>query len=109
MGRNTRVINAVGAEQPTTGHTHADVVGNDTVKTLGALNDRTTKVVATLEAADVRVTFDGQDPVNALGSEVGHHYFDGAVFEMNRNTALAMKVLEHTAGSNYVLRVTEFE
>lgn len=109
MGRNTRIVNTVTNEQPTTGVQHADVVGDDTVKTLGDLAENTSRVMITLEGADSRVTFDGRDPSNASGSEVGHLYYDGSVFDLNRVTAQQMKIIEKTAGSPYVLRITEFE
>ncbi len=109
MARNTRVVNTVTNEQPTTGVQHADVVGDDTVQVIGDLNERTSRILVTLEGADARVTYDGQDPDNTGGSEVGHLFFDGAVFDLNRNTANAMKFLEAVAGSHYTLRISEFE
>ncbi len=109
MARNTRVVNMVTNEQPTAGVQHADVVGNDSVQTIGDLAANTSRVLITLEGADARVTFDGQDPSNTGGSEVGHWYYDGAVFDLNRVTAQKMKIIEQTAGSPYTLRITEFE
>lgn len=109
MARNTRIVNAVTNEQPATGIQHADVVGDDTVKTIGDLAPNTSRVMITLESADARVTFDGRDPSNTAGSEVGHWYYDGAEFDLNRVTAQKMKIIEQTAASHYVLRITEFE
>jgi len=109
VARNTRVVNQVTSEQPTSGVQHADVVGDDTVQSIGALNERTSRVMVSVENANVRVTYDGQSPDNTGGSEVGHLFYAGAVFDLNRNTASAMKFVEATAGDHYTLRISEFE
>jgi len=107
VARNTRVVNQVTSEQPTTGVQHADVTVGGTVVDLGALNDRTSRVLVTIDGANVRATYDGSAP--ATSPAAGHLFYDGAELDLNRTTALAMKFVEATAATPATLRVTEFE
>lgn len=107
--RAVKIVNQVAHDQPTTGVQHPDVIIGASAVGVGEINERTGRVYMMTEGGDVRVTYDGREPSNAAGAEVGKLFYDGAIFNENSVTASRMKFVAAASGVSVVLRISEFE
>lgn len=78
-------------------------VANDTVRQFLAFHGNCTHVLWSLEGADVRVTFDGSDPVAGAN---GHLFLDGATGVWRVELAQAARFTRN-AGVNAAIHVTQ--
>jgi hypothetical protein len=87
---------------------HGSVALGDVAAGIGAMaNTGCVRVQMTCEG-DVRCTYDGSNPSNAVGSEAGHKFLDGYVFDVTRESAERMLFVSAVPGVAAALRVTEF-
>lgn len=84
------VSNQISNLVPTPGTSDQNITVSNAVKTLSGLASTTTHVLFTLDGADARVTFDGDDPV-ADGN--GHLYTWPANGVWHKTTANNMKII----------------
>ena len=76
-----------------------------TVRQFAALSDSTTHCVINVQVADVRVTFDGDDPV---AGSVGCLFPEGTFMYWSRSAVELMKLVRN-AGTNAVVWISEFK
>lgn len=87
---------------------HPSVALGDAPLGIGAIqDDNCVRVTITCEG-DVRVTYDGSNPSNTAGSEAGHLFYDGHVFDVTRESAEAMLFVAAVTGGSPTLRITEW-
>lgn len=87
---------------------HSSVVLGDTPLGIGAIQDENCVRVQITCENDVRVTYDGSSPSNVSGSEAGHLFYDGYIFDVTRESAEEMLFVAATAGGSATLRITEW-
>jgi D-serine deaminase-like pyridoxal phosphate-dependent protein len=88
---------------PTPGVAHADVALTAGAVTLGTFAAETERVLVTVAAAPVCMSFDGTTPT----ASTGHWFAAGAVIPLHVETAKLVKAIKE--GSNARLAVTEFQ
>lgn len=87
---------------------HPAIVLGDAPLGIGAIQDEDCVRVTITCEGDVRVTYDGSSPSNVSGSEAGHLFYDGNVFDVTRESAEAMLFVSASTGVPATLRITEW-
>ena len=91
--------------KPTTGVTDQSLAVADSAVQFGtAFNSLTKYVVLDIQTADVRVTYDGSDPV---GGSNGHILFAGRSYTWSKEAAAAAKFIRN-GGTSASIHASEF-
>ncbi len=87
---------------------HPPVALGDSPVGIGTIQDENCVRVQMTCEGDVRVTYDGSNPSNVSGSEAGHLFLTGFVFDETKLSAEGMLFVSAVPGGSAVLRITEW-